>query len=167
MKKIYLLLLCCVILLCGCDKENNNTEQYKNNNEFRDFADWVKEESEIEEILKNCELKFLDLPETVNYRYSFSDDIKAKVRIDSANYKFYEYDIYSISIKISGEVLYGNNEIIPVNYKLKDNDGNVILTDHFTFTSELSKGDKFKDFEFIIWDIEPGKYTIEFYDCQL
>jgi hypothetical protein len=34
------------------------------------------------------------------------------------------------------------------------------------FIYELSKGDKFKDYEFIVYDIEPGKYTIEFYDYQ-
>lgn len=166
MRKIYLLLFCCVIFFCGCEKESDNSTLYEND-EYKEFANWLEEESKIEETLKNCKLKVLNLPKTVNYYYSFDSDVKAKVRIDSANYKFYEYDIYSISVKISGEVLYGYNEIIPVNYKLKDEEGNVVRTDHFTFIYELSKGDKFKDYEFIIYDIEPGKYTIEFYDCQL
>lgn len=165
MRKIYLLLFCCIIFFCGCEKESDNLTLYEND-EYKEFVNWLEEESKIEETLNNCELKFLDLPKTVIYRYSFSNDIKAKVRIDSANYKFHEYDIYSISIKINGEVLYGNNEIIPVNYKLKDENGNVIRTGHFNFVYELSKGDKFKDYEFIVYDIEPGKYTIEFYDYQ-
>lgn len=156
MRKIYLLLLCCVIFLCGCDF-----------NELADFINWSKEEVEVEETLKNCEIKFLNLPKTINFYHSFKNEIKAKVEINKANYEFYEYNGYRVAIKISGEVLYGNNDYIAVNYKLKDEEGNVVRTDHFTFIYELSKGDKFKDYEFIIYDIEPGKYTIEFYDCQL
>lgn len=166
MRKIYLLLFCCVIFFCGCEKESDNSTLYEND-EYKEFANWLEEESKIEETLKNCKLTFLNLPQTIKSYYSFSNDYFAKVKIDKASYEFYEYGKYSISIKVSGEVLYGDNELIPVNYKIKDEAGNVVLTDHFIFAYELSKGDKFKDFEFIIYDIKPGKYTIEFYDCQL
>lgn len=168
--KIILLTIICAILFSGCEKNNDNRKVIVNKNEnheeLKEFNDWLEKESKAKETLKNCKLNALNLPKTVSY-YSFNNNIKAKIKIDSINYEFYEYDIYSISVKVSGEVLFGNNELIPVNYKLKDEEGNVIRTDHFTFIYELSKGDKFKDYEFIIYDIEPGKYTLEFYDCQL
>lgn len=163
MRKIYLLLLCCVIFFCGCEKESNNSTLYEND-EYKEFVDWLEEESKIEETLKNCKLKVLNLPKVLNF--SYNNNIKAKIKIDKASYQFYEYDIYSLVVKIDGEVLYGNNEYVMIGYKLKDNNGNVVRTDHFTFIYQLSTGDKFKDYEVVVYDIKPGEYTIDFYDYQ-
>lgn len=164
MRKIYLLLLCCVIFFCGCEKESNNSTLYEND-EYKEFVDWLEEESKIEETLKNCKLKVLNLPKVLNF--SYNNNIKAKIKIDKASYQFYEYDIYSLVVKIDGEVLYGNNEYVMIGYKLKDNNGNVVRTDHFTFTYQLSTGDKFKDYEVVVYDIKPGEYTIDFFDYEL
>ena len=164
MKKICLLLLCCVIFFCGCEKESNNSTLYEND-EYKEFVDWLEEESKIEETLKNCKLKALNLPKVLNF--SYNNNIKAKIKIDKASYQFYEYDIYSLVVKIDGEVLYGNNEYVMIGYKLKDNNGNVVRTDHFTFTYQLSTGDKFKDYEVVVYDIKPGEYTIDFFDYEL
>lgn len=164
MKKICLLLLCCVIFFCGCEKESNNSTLYEND-EYKEFVDWLEEESKIEETLKNCKLKVLNLPKVLNF--SYNNNIKAKIKIDKASYQFYEYDIYSLVVKIDGEVLYGNNEYVMIGYKLKDNNGNVVRTDHFTFTYQLSTGDKFKDYEVVVYDIKPGEYTIDFFDYEL
>ena len=164
MRKIYLLLFCCVIFFCGCEKESNNSTLYEND-EYKEFVDWLEEESKIEETLKNCKLKVLNLPKVLNF--SYNNNIKAKIKIDKASYQFYEYDIYSLVVKIDGEVLYGNNEYVMIGYKLKDNNGNVVRTDHFTFTYQLSTGDKFKDYEVVVYDIKPGEYTIDFFDYEL
>ena len=107
----------------------------------------------------------LNLPKVLNF--SYNNNIKAKIKIDKASYQFYEYDIYSLVVKIDGEVLYGNNEYVMIGYKLKDNNGNVVRTDHFTFTYQLSTGDKFKDYEVVVYDIKPGEYTIDFFDYEL
>lgn len=164
MRKIYLLLFCCVIFFCGCEKESDNSTLYEND-EYKEFVDWLEEESKIEETLKNCKLKVLNLPKVLNF--SYNNNIKAKIKIDKASYQFYEYDIYSLVVKIDGEVLYGNNEYVMIGYKLKDNNGNVVRTDHFTFTYQLSTDDKFKDYEVVIYDIKPGEYTIDFFDYEL
>lgn len=161
MKKICLLLLCCVIFFCGCEKESDNSTLYENY-EYKEYVDWLEEESKEQDMLKNCEFIRPKLPIVLNY--SFLGKLISKIEVTDCTYEFLIlHNKPALKITLIGEMLYGDNEYTMFNYKLKDSDGYVIKTDHCTLDI-MSKGDKFKDCIIYITNLEPGTYTIEFFD---
>lgn len=82
------------------------------------------------------------------------------IRIDGGTFSFSEkYNgKYNLVIKLEGELLLGEGDFI-LNYKLYDENDFVVSNDSF-FISGLSEGDKFKNQEITIRDIDIGNYKL-------
>lgn len=94
-------------------------------------------------------------------------DITCAVNITDLTYKLSD-DYGWIDVYLSGEVIaapFGSTTKCRIAWRLKDSDGYVIDSGT-VYTDALGYGEKFKDLNFKIFDVEPGTYFLEFLDTS-
>ena len=105
-------------------------------------------------------------PITVN-EYIWDDEISNTVRFDNITAKYEEsWDgTYYVTFTFAGEKTYGNDGYVYIGYKLYDSENYIVDSGTF-MTGKLSSGDKFKNMEESIYNLEPGTYRLEIMDYK-
>ena len=113
-----------------------------------------------------CSVELPQLPLTVN-EYNWRDEIDTTIRIDSIVSEWDDnYDgTCDLKLTFSGEKTYGDNDYSYISYKLYDSEGYVVDSGVF-ITDKLSSGDKFKNMDERIYNLEPGTYRLEITDYK-
>lgn len=99
--------------------------------------------------------------------YDWNNEILGTIRIDdiTVSYEKNWDGTYYVIFNIAGEKTYGNNGYVYINYKLYDSENYIVESGSF-MTDKLSLGDKFKNMEETIYDLEPGTYRLEIVDYK-
>ena len=135
-------------------------------------GDWGFDESKVStselptlDLTKLCSLDLPKLPQEC--KYTFSGKVYSKVKISQLSYEFKESHDGTVKLYLyfSGQKTYdykgnSNSGSCKIGWKLYDEEGYVIKSGT-CYTSDLSTGEKFKNEEEVIYNLEPGHYSIK------
>ncbi len=123
------------------------------------------------DLTKQCSLDMPSLPRDLTYSSS-SGKVYSKVNVTQMTYEFKEnYDgTMCLTLYFSGQKTYdykgdGNSSACRIGWKLYDEEGYVIKTGT-CYTSALETGEKFKNEEDSIYNLEPGHYSIKLINVE-
>ncbi len=118
------------------------------------------------DLTKQCTLDMPNLPRELTYSV-LSDEVYSKVNVTQMSYEFKENNdgTMRLILYFTGQKTYdykgdNNNSSCQIGWKLYDDEGYVIKTGT-CYTSSLETGEKFKNEEETIYDLEPGHYSIK------
>lgn len=174
MKKVFIIFLCCIVF-CSCRKqEHDDFDLNKFIDEKYDFIptktptptsvpefDWEKYQEEYEERTRPKGKLYLNQCGQTFTSCNLIDDDFGEIRIDGGTFGFEKwYDgTYHLNIKLEGQLVKGNSDFY-LRYKLYD-ENNFVVDDDIFKIDGLSEGDKFKNEELIIRDLEKiGTYEL-------
>ncbi len=115
----------------------------------------------------SCSLQLPQVPKVLHY-YGYDDGIDSSYNITNVRYEFKDngYDNkVKLTLYFDGEKYYdkkgpGQSSTCRVGWKLYDMNGYVVEDGTF-YSPSLREGEKFKDEEAIVYDLEPGAYRLE------
>lgn len=133
---------------------------------YFEFEDIEIESDELPKI-DITELCQLEMPETPIELESDSVLFGGKVRIDEISYTFEEYFDGNVELHLyfTGERVETENDggdSIQISWKLYDEDDYVVDTGT-TYVWDVAAGEKFRDFEYTIYDLAPEAYRLKLY----
>lgn len=113
-----------------------------------------------------------DVPKELTQTIDWKDTVVTKVKVTNVQYKVKEWlnDKVVIDIYFTGEKTYdykgeGNSDSCAIGWKLYDKEGYVVKTGA-ALTQDVMLGEKFKDCDITLYDLEPGEYRLELTDVN-
>ena len=116
---------------------------------------------EIDELpMIESSIKLPSLPQTIRYRSNSAVKItNIRYQLEKHNYD----DQLTLKIFITGEMTLGSSNTAKtslIGWRLIDDEGYIIDSGNW-YTDDLTIGEKFRDKEFSIFNVNPGVYSLE------